>query len=631
MVWNVELQFAALILVLIVVMVSFGQKRLNFAAERSFARLLIIILASIILDILTVFAIYYKAELGATATNFVCKAYLLSLTAIGCQASWFAVAEIRHSFRKFWVNITVAPVVVEIIFLSLRPVYYYKNNNSISIYGPCIYITYVLCLLYTVAILVMLFMLRNEISTKMRVTIAVSMFVILGASVIQFFLKDVFIMSFALALSCSYLFMKLENPEYHLDFATNVFNREGFKLIISENITFKEAKSLVVFRITDYSQINEIFGARAMEKLIIEIANYADELPGSTLFRIDDSMFVLSFDYKDNADSAVDKLLKRFRQPWKVGGVLIEINTSIAFIESTMAFNDYDSLEEAIYFFNKESVKLGPMKVFEVDENEIKKRQHNIEITRAIDWAFKNDTVEVYYQPIYDIKAGKFTVLEALVRIRDENGTLILPGDFIEFAEKNGMILRIGEIVFRKICEFVQRMHVQEYGIERIEVNLSVVQCIKEDVASVLKNIMGEYQVPGYLIDLEITESSASHTERVLLNTMKELKDYGCNFVLDDYGSGYSNLTNIIKLPVDVVKIDRSFVRAFFENKKVRIAAEGTIEVIHELGLKVVVEGVETEEEYLMFKNFGVEYIQGYYFSRPLPKDKVLNFIQEWM
>lgn len=631
MIWNVELQFAALVLVLTVVFVSLGQKRLNFAAERSFTRLIIIVLVSIILDILSVFAINYRAMLGITPSNFVCKAYLVSLTAVGCQSAWFSVAEIRHSFRRFWVNITVAPVIVEIVYLSFRPIFIYKNNSSIYIYGSCVNITYLFSALYALAILAMVFVLRNQISAKRRNTIAFWVISLIVAAIIQYVFNSVLIMSFAMALSCVYMYMRLENPEYHLDFATNVFNREGFKLILSENLAFSEPRSLVAFNVSELAQVNEIFGARAVEDLIIKISEFADSIPNATLFRLDESVFALSFDNKETAETYVDKIVKRFKGSWEVGGITIEINTAVAFIEDITDFSDYDSLEEGVYYFVKESMNKGPMTVLYIDESEIKKRQHNIEITRAIDWAFKNDTIEVYYQPIYDIKAGRFTSLEALVRIRDENGTLILPGDFIEFSEKNGMILKMGDIVFRKICEFIQRMHVQEYGIDVIRVNLSVVQCMKEDVSTQLKDIMGEYQVPGYMIDFEITESAAANSERVLNNTMKDLIDYGSTFSLDDYGSGYSNLVNVIKLPVEVVKIDKSLVCSYFKSSRVRIATDGTIKIMHELGMKVVVEGVETEDEYLVFKNLGVEYIQGFYFSKPLPREKVLNFVQEWM
>ena len=185
--------------------------------------------------------------------------------------------------------------------------------------------------------------------------------------------------------------------------------------------------------------------------------------------------------------------------------------------------------------------------------------------------------------------------------------------------------------MFRKVCEFIQRNRIEEYGIDYVEVNLSVVQCMQDDIARTLKNIMGEYQIPPHKINFEITETAAVNSRRLMERAMNELITYGSAFSLDDYGSGYSNLAYVVKLPLKMIKIDKLLTDAYFTSEKVKTATEYTIEMIHKLGMKVVVEGVETEEEYLAFKKLGVEFIQGYYFSKPLPKDRVLNYIQEWL
>ena len=157
-----------------------------------------------------------------------------------------------------------------------------------------------------------------------------------------------------------------------------------------------------------------------------------------------------------------------------------------------------------------------------------------------------------------------------------------------------------------------------------------MVQCIQTDMARILKNIMGEYQIPPYRINFEITET-ATGSSKVIDKNMRELLDYGCSFSLDDYGSGYSNLTYVVNLPLKIIKIDKLITDSYFLSEKVRIATEYTIEMLHKLGMEIVVEGVDSEEKYLAFKKLNAEYIQGFYFSKPLPKDRVLNFIQEWL
>ncbi len=631
MVWNIQFQFAALVLAFVVAGMCLGQRRLNFAAERAFTKLLFYVILCIVLDILSVFAINYQDKIGPLLTEIACKVYLLSITVVGCLSAWFSVAEIRYSFKKFWVDITAAPLVVEIIVLFTTPIKIHVGDGQLYTYGIPVLVTYLFTALYLLSTLVMVVLLREKINIKRRYAIYFWMTVWLVVGVVQFLNNQLLLASFAMSLGCTYMYCKLENPEYHLDFATNVFNRKGFEMIMAEHIEYGEKLPVVSFEVGDMNMINEIFGAHAVEKIIRSISEFADKIPNSTLFRLEDNLFCLSLEKPEDAENALEQIIKRFELPWSIGGVSVEITVYLSYIEDISAFRMVDDLEEVVHYFARESTKRNPGEILCVNEAEIQARQRNLDMQHALEWAFRNDGIEVYYQPIYNIKDGKFSALEALVRIRDDKGSVVLPQEFIEFSERNGMILRLGETIFRKVCEFIQRMHVDEYGIEYIEVNLSVVQCMQDDMARILKNIMGEYQIPPYRINFEITETAAASSRKIVERNMKELLEYGCTFSLDDYGSGYSNLTYVVNLPLKIIKIDKLITDSYLTSSKVKTATEYTIEMLHKLGMEIVVEGVDTEEKYLAFKKLGVEYIQGFYFSKPIPKDKVLNYIQEWL
>ena len=178
----------------------------------------------------------------------------------------------------------------------------------------------------------------------------------------------------------------------------------------------------------------------------------------------------------------------------------------------------------------------------------------------------EKDWVEVYYQPIYSTRERCFTSAEALVRIRDEKGEIVPPGIFIEVAEQNGLILRLGEMVFEKVCRCVKEHDIEQYGLHYIEINLSVVQCSYEQLAEDYIKIMEKYNIPSEFINLEITESASMEAKRILLNNMRSLMDYGVRFSLDDFGTGQSNLNYIVDMPVDIVKFDKDMTNAYFEN-----------------------------------------------------------------
>lgn len=243
--------------------------------------------------------------------------------------------------------------------------------------------------------------------------------------------------------------------------------------------------------------------------------------------------------------------------------------------------------------------------------------------------AIQNDWVEVYYQPIYSIKEKRFVSAEALIRIVEEDGTIVPPDTFIGIAEKNGMILKLGEIVFKKVCQFISQNHPEELGIRYIEINLSVVQCSYEHLADSFIEIMEWYHINPAMINLEITESGSVGTTKTLLENMNKLIEYGVKFSLDDFGTGHSNLNYIVDMPVDIVKFDRSMIVSYFDNGKAKYVMDAAMHMIHGMELQIVSEGIETKEQLETMEQLGISYIQGYYFSKPVSSDNFLSFIEE--
>ena len=246
-----------------------------------------------------------------------------------------------------------------------------------------------------------------------------------------------------------------------------------------------------------------------------------------------------------------------------------------------------------------------------------------------IEEAIENDRVEVYYQPIYSTQKGKFTSAEALVRIIDEKGCMVPPSNFISVAEENGMIIRLGEIVFEKVCQFISTDEYKKLGLEYIEINLSVVQCSYKHLASDYISIMEKYKINPNHINLEITESASIDAKNLLLENMNKLIEYGIKFSLDDFGTGQSNLNYIAEMPVEIVKFDKDMVTAYFDNNKTQYVMDAAMGMIKGMQMEIVSEGIETDEQYERMEKLGINYIQGYYFSKPVPRDEFVEFIMK--
>ena len=191
------------------------------------------------------------------------------------------------------------------------------------------------------------------------------------------------------------------------------------------------------------------------------------------------------------------------------------------------------------------------------------------------------------------------------------------------------MILKLGSIVFGKVCNFIKTHPLEQYGMHYIEVNLSVVQCGYEHLAQDYIEIMEQYGVDPKYINLEITESASTNAKKTLLGNMENLIDYGVHFSLDDFGTGQSNLNYIVDMPVDIIKFDRSMTNSYFENGKAKHVMEAAIHMIHGMNLEIVSEGVETKEQYQTMEDLGISHIQGYYFSKPLPQEEFVRFLED--
>ena len=236
---------------------------------------------------------------------------------------------------------------------------------------------------------------------------------------------------------------------------------------------------------------------------------------------------------------------------------------------------------------------------------------------------------EVYYQPIYSTKKKKLIGAEALIRLRDEEGQFISPEVFIPIAEKTGTILRIGEFVFESVCKTLSEIDLESCGIEKIDVNLSVAQCMQEILADQLLTIISMYKLPKSIINMEITETAMAHTPEVLLHNIEKLVEAGIEFSLDDYGSGYSNMNYMLTLPFSMIKIDKGIVWSAFSDKRACLALKSTIKMISELGMAVLAEGVETKEQAEWLSELGCDYLQGFYFAKPMPKKDFIELMKK--
>jgi EAL domain-containing protein (putative c-di-GMP-specific phosphodiesterase class I) len=243
-----------------------------------------------------------------------------------------------------------------------------------------------------------------------------------------------------------------------------------------------------------------------------------------------------------------------------------------------------------------------------------------LSVTKALPAAVEQEEFVLHYQPQYDTVSWQIRGFEALLRWNHPELGLVSPVEFIPAAEKSGIIVQLGEWVIREACRKNKEIHAQGFTRSVISVNISALQLKDVKFADSVKQILRETGLEGKYLEIELTESAMIQnfdTSEAILN---ELRDTGVRIALDDFGTGYSSLSYLKKLPIQNVKIDRSFVQNLCSEPKGKVIVESIVAMVHKLGLGVVAEGIETEEQLDFVKSFGCECVQGYLLSKPLPE-----------
>lgn len=247
-------------------------------------------------------------------------------------------------------------------------------------------------------------------------------------------------------------------------------------------------------------------------------------------------------------------------------------------------------------------------------------------IEDLLDRALKNNSFEIYYQPLYTICDGSFTEAEALLRLRGPDGDFIPPDRFIPVAERSGQIIDIGCMVLERVCNYIRYLLSCRVNIDTVSVNLSAVQLMGEDSVPRLMRIIRRSGISPNRILFELTESVLIRNYALVAEKIREMSDMGIQFALDDFGTGYSNIANVADLPFDVIKIDKSLIWDSMKNRRCNIMIRNLTRTFKNINLVVTAEGVETEAHDHFVRMCGCDKIQGFRYARPMPVSQASDY-----
>ncbi len=629
---SIYAQCCGFVLLLVLGWFYVNQKRLHLNTGKAFFLTLFVSLGSLTLDAISVLMIRNMDALPYACVVFSCKMYLSSLLAVLLCTVCYICTDI-YSKRILYYNVINYNVVLSMIatvLIFVLPIYVYSDpeKGALYTYGPSVTVTYVAAAFYLVTNLVLLVRKKAIIRLSRRKAMLFWMVIWLGAALIQFFNKEILIVGFASSIGIMVLYIKLENPEVLLDRPTGLFNQMALTRYMRQ-LSYRSRHFSLVLMVLEHSFYKNVSKESKESETAaeMEMIDFVAAIPGTRAFKTAGDEIMLVCDTKEIAEESLVKLRERFERGWGKDESVF-LRPSWVYLPDSTLLREAKDISHLIKHIRQNSRELLENGFLQIDEAIVKEMYSTRQMENVIFNAIEQNWITVYFQPIYSTKEERFVSAEALVRITDGDGRVVPPYDFVWVAEKNGMMLRLGEIIFEKVCQFIRDYKPEQYGIKYIEVNLSAIQCAYERFADNYIAIMKRYGVRPEFINLEITETATMGAKKIAIANMNKLIEYGVSFSLDDFGTGQSNLNYIVDMPVNIVKFDRTMINSYFENGKAKYVMDAAMHMIHGMKLEIVAEGIETKEQYDTMRSLGISYIQGYYFSKPIPQPEFLEFIK---
>lgn len=416
-----------------------------------------------------------------------------------------------------------------------------------------------------------------------------------------------------------------------IDCLTKLPNRCGFEKYMAAAIKQSQKNNshrhALMIDIDNTRKVNRAFGYETGDKVIFSTAMFLARNfhTAYDIFHLFSDIFVLvsKQQSKPSLEEAYFKIKSRFEKPWHIDQRVFYNTVSIS---ATYFPTHCESVKEVYCHLDSAMVsakKTGRNKMViysEEIENMSEKMEHQYAIEKTIYDAIQNNFkgFEVFFQPIHQSESWSINSAEALLRFTNDKGERLSPGDFIPIAEKTGMIEPIGEYVLRKAAEVCKTINEQVSSSFMMHVNVSVTQLELDNFPDRIVSILEEVGTNKSNIILEITESSAAENYVYIKDICDKLQQHGVGFALDDFGTGFSSLNLIGEMPLDIIKIDKSFIQCLTHDHCFSTLLTTITKMGHALGKTVCAEGVETQEQFDCCKRVGVDCIQGYYFNQAL-------------
>jgi len=613
----------------------FEKEKIYTETSRFYGMMLISVFVNVFFDTISVWTITYSREVPLWLNHIVNVPIFISNIAIPVSfmkmcMSMTGKIPAKTEREKRILNIVTIPSIVGMLIAATTPLtgfIYYFDADMRYRHGQLYIWLYVLMAFYTCIGVISVIRHRENVGKIQRIILYVYLCVAVISMLVQYMFPRYLVIGAAMTLSLLSMYMTFQNPDSYIDKQTGIFNRDAFLIKTSRIFRHNNDDSvLIAVCLTGLKSINNQLGFSSGDELIVIISQWLSFVSPekNKVFRTGGSIFAVITENK-KAEILTETIRERLSGTWKTKSG----NIHVPFAICSMDVRDraFDQKEMMKLFENVIEMARGldDGTYINIDENTVVKVARRARIEELLRGMKDNGCVSLYWQPIYAVKNRRITHVEVLMRMNDKKLGYIPPDEFISVAEQSGAILGLGLWVLDNTCKFIEENRVWEHGLRIIAVNLSMMECIQPNAAEQILGVLEKYPRARHYIGLEITETTLATSSEAVIEMMNELSEQGVQFALDDYGCGWSNCESVIKFPFTSIKMDKGLLWSAMKDARAMILYRNCVRMFKEMGLMVVSEGAESEEHLKFLEDVGADFIQGYYFSKPLPEEEFLK------
>lgn len=626
-------QITSLVLVTMIAIHYFSHKRLNNAENRNFVCFLVFSGVYVVLDMLSAVIAGGGSSEGCRGSALVLTLYyfcdVILTYGLFCYI-WIVTGRQKEKYKWLktcWVVLPAAMLLA--VTANLRTGWlFYFNQEGRFIRGSFHFLIYGYVFFFMLVIVAFMFRYGKTAKKETRRTIWRFWFIEAACLFLQIATERILLTGFGLSVGLWLIYLTMNNPGEYTDSMIGLFDKQYFDKWIGEKLYRKESFHLLAVDACNMKQINRIYGTRVGDQLLIRAAKGFREITDSVqIFRITGNCFLAVLDSLTDYEKARDGIEEFLKKPFFIENEKVSFHAAICGIMNAEKLEKEDSILSYIEYMISLIQNRQDTVLIQSDSKILEGFRYEQEVEHFLQKAVKEDLFEVYYQPVYSIKNKDFITLEALSRLKHPVLGMIPPDVFIGIAEKQGMISAVGCLQLHKVCRFIKEHEYIMKKIRNVKFNLSPSELMKPGYSHVLIGIIQEYGLdPGYF-QFEITENVATEYSESFCTAIDDFAEVGIHMCLDDFGSGYANLNAVLRIPFSAVKMDRSLLSGISSDPQTATFYRSIVMILQHMGYKVIAEGAETEKEVKLLEKWGVDMIQGYYFSRPLCEEKLLEKI----